>query len=257
MLRKSSLFFVFGLMCCACFASDYQLRVERGETVRKVSAVSLGEHRLCAAAHAVSGADDVFVEQEIGWLRCKVLKTDAEMDLVFLDCAAAHFDSPLDVRPRNDVTIESPIKAEIVQLPTPGPAAEFAAAKRSADDAKPPAHPDVVKTAVVPAVDTEVEVNGQRKIEASGFVLIEFNAEWCGPCRRNAANIEALDDDKGPYRKVYAINIDANPELAAEKGVNKIPCSIVYHNGKEICRHFGIHTRDEMVTWATDPKAAR
>ena len=63
-------------------------------------------------------------------------------------------------------------------------------------------------------------------------VLVDFWAEWCGPCRMLGPTVESLADDYAGRVKVAKLNIDDNPEAAARYGVRSIPTLILFKNGK-------------------------
>ena len=66
-------------------------------------------------------------------------------------------------------------------------------------------------------------------------VLVDFYANWCGPCKMLAPVLEKISDDI----KVVKINVDSNGDLAREYGVMSIPCLILFEKGKEIKRNVG------------------
>ena len=78
----------------------------------------------------------------------------------------------------------------------------------------------VVKTATVP-------------------VLVEFYADWCGPCKQVGPVVEALSNELGSKGRVVRINVDQQPALAGEHGIRGIPTFIAYRNGREIRRESG------------------
>ena len=66
-------------------------------------------------------------------------------------------------------------------------------------------------------------------------VLVDFYANWCGPCKMLGPVLEKVSDEV----KVLKVNVDENQELAREYGVMSIPCVILFDNGKEIKRSVG------------------
>jgi len=64
----------------------YRVKCESGNTVAHGTACAISAHTLVTAAHVVAGADEIFIDHEIGWLRCKVLKFDAQTDLAVIEC---------------------------------------------------------------------------------------------------------------------------------------------------------------------------
>lgn len=66
-------------------------------------------------------------------------------------------------------------------------------------------------------------------------VLVDFYANWCGPCKMLGPVLEAVSDEI----KVLKVNVDNNQELAREYGVMSIPCVILFENGREVKRNIG------------------
>jgi thioredoxin 1 len=67
-------------------------------------------------------------------------------------------------------------------------------------------------------------------------VLVDFWAEWCGPCRQMTPTIDALARDF----KVCKVDIDKNQSLAAACNISSIPALLVIHQGKIVARHIGV-----------------
>lgn len=78
-------------------------------------------------------------------------------------------------------------------------------------------------------------------------VLVDFNANWCGPCKMLRP---ILDDiaESDIATKIVSINIDEENELAEKFEVSSIPCLILFKNGKEIKRSVGFKNKDEIMT---------
>jgi thioredoxin 1 len=70
-------------------------------------------------------------------------------------------------------------------------------------------------------------------------VLVEFYADWCGPCKQVGPVVDALAVELAGKAKVIRINIDEQGEIAAEHGIRGIPAFIAYRNGKEVGREVG------------------
>lgn len=74
-------------------------------------------------------------------------------------------------------------------------------------------------------------------------VLVDFNANWCGPCRMLRPILESIDNDKV---KIVSINIDNEEELAYKYNVSSIPCLVLFENGNEVKRSIGLIPKDEI-----------
>lgn len=76
-------------------------------------------------------------------------------------------------------------------------------------------------------------------------VLIDFNANWCGPCRMLRPVLDEVAREIDNV-KIFSINVDNADELAREYGVMSIPCLVLIENGKEIRRSVGLISKDEI-----------
>ena len=76
-------------------------------------------------------------------------------------------------------------------------------------------------------------------------VLVDFNADWCGPCRMLKPILEELSSDRSDY-KFVSVNIDNEEELAEKYGIFSIPCLIVFNKGKEIKRSVGFRPKSDI-----------
>jgi thioredoxin 1 len=76
-------------------------------------------------------------------------------------------------------------------------------------------------------------------LRSSKPVLVEFYAEWCGPCKSVGPSVEKLAAELKGRAEVIRFNIDQHPDLAHKYGVEGIPCFIAFKNGKESARQMG------------------
>lgn len=74
-----------------------------------------------------------------------------------------------------------------------------------------------------------------------GRVLVDFYADWCGPCQRLAPLLDSID-----AIDVLKVNVDAFPNLASRYGVMSIPTLILFNEGKEVRKEIGFRTIDEI-----------
>ena len=76
-------------------------------------------------------------------------------------------------------------------------------------------------------------------------VLLDFWAEWCGPCRMLGPTVHELAEEREDI-KVAQVNVDNETPLAISHGVNAIPTLILYENGKEVRRSTGVLSKAEL-----------
>ena len=81
---------------------------------------------------------------------------------------------------------------------------------------------------------------------AEGKVLVDFWADWCGPCRMLAPIIEELAEKYDGEVKVCKVDVDAAPELAMRFGVMSIPTVIVFQDGEETDKRVGVQPLEEL-----------
>ena len=79
-------------------------------------------------------------------------------------------------------------------------------------------------------------------------VLVDFYADWCGPCNAMAPVIEELATELDGKTKVGKINVDENSDIAVEYNVMSIPTLIIFKNGKEEKRLVGLRDKEELLS---------
>ncbi|UFX98421.1 thioredoxin [Candidatus Gromoviella agglomerans] len=84
-------------------------------------------------------------------------------------------------------------------------------------------------------------------LNSTNVVVVDFFADWCGPCRTLAPIIDKLSEIDAI--KVYKVNIDSMPEVATDFGVMSIPTVILFNAGKEVDRKVGVHSFDVFSKW--------
>ena len=97
----------------------------------------------------------------------------------------------------------------------------------------------------------ELKINSenfeQEVLNSEKPVLVDFFADWCGPCKMMAPIVEELATELDGKVKVGKINVDENSDIAVEYNVMSIPTLIVFKNGKEEKRIVGVRDKEELL----------
>ena len=96
------------------------------------------------------------------------------------------------------------------------------------------------------AVNVDQENFRQEVLESEKKVLLDFWASWCGPCRMVLPIVEEIAHER-PDIKVCKINVDEQPELAAQFGVMSIPTLAVMEKGKLLHQSAGARPKEEIL----------
>ena len=80
-------------------------------------------------------------------------------------------------------------------------------------------------------------------------VLVDFWAPWCGPCRMLAPVLAEVAAEKGDKIKVGKVNVDENPELAAQYGISGIPAMLLFKDGKVVATSVGFKPKAELESF--------
>jgi thioredoxin 1 len=98
---------------------------------------------------------------------------------------------------------------------------------------------------VLTATDTNLE---NEVLKNSELTLIDFWAEWCGPCKALGPTIDALADQYAGRVKIYKLNVDENPDAAQRFKIRGIPTVALLKGGQVIDQLVGNQPKDSFVT---------
>ena len=94
-------------------------------------------------------------------------------------------------------------------------------------------------------------------LKSSEPVVVDFWAEWCGPCRLIAPSLEEIATEMKGKVKVAKLNIDENPAVAGKLGIRSIPTLAVFANGREASRSTGARPAEEIEKFIAEASGVR
>ncbi len=91
----------------------------------------------------------------------------------------------------------------------------------------------------------------QDVLKASEPVVVDFWAEWCGPCKMIAPALEEISKSLSGKVKIVKLNVDENPGTAAKFGIMSIPTLMLFKNGELTSRQVGAAPKQKLEQWIT------
>ncbi|WP_293450447.1 thioredoxin [Planktotalea sp.] len=83
-------------------------------------------------------------------------------------------------------------------------------------------------------------------------VVVDFWAEWCGPCKQIGPSLEALSAEYGDKVKIVKVDVDTNPNSAAAMGVRGIPALFIIKDGEVVSNRAGAAPKAALQSWIDD-----
>lgn len=80
-------------------------------------------------------------------------------------------------------------------------------------------------------------------------VVVDFWAEWCGPCKMLQPTLEKIDQASGGKFKVVKVNIDENQDLAVKYGIQSIPTMKIFKSGEAVASSSGVRPQGALQSW--------
>jgi len=105
-----------------------------------------------------------------------------------------------------------------------------------------------------PMATVKVDINNFQSevLESAEPVVVDFWAEWCGPCKMIAPSLEEIAVELEGKVKVAKLNIDENPELAAQFGVRSIPTLAIFKGGEVADISVGAKPKTALSNWISN-----
>ena len=83
-------------------------------------------------------------------------------------------------------------------------------------------------------------------------VLVDFWAEWCGPCKAIAPSLEELSEEMASKLKIVKINVDENPSISQTYSIRSIPALMIFKDGKKISEKMGALPKSALQSWVNE-----
>jgi thioredoxin 1 len=88
-------------------------------------------------------------------------------------------------------------------------------------------------------------------LKATGPVVVDFWAEWCGPCRMIGPVLDEISSAMGSKVKIVELNVDESPRTASKYGVMSIPTLMIFKDGELASRQVGAAPKQKLEQWIT------
>ena len=89
-------------------------------------------------------------------------------------------------------------------------------------------------------------------LESKEPVLVDFWAEWCGPCKAIAPSLEEISDEMVNKLKVVKINVDENPTTSQAYSIRSIPALMIFKNGEKVSEKMGALPKSALESWVNE-----
>ncbi|WP_420014125.1 thioredoxin [Tateyamaria sp.] len=103
--------------------------------------------------------------------------------------------------------------------------------------------------ATVPVTDQNFDT---EVLQSDIPVVVDFWAEWCGPCKQIGPSLEELSDELAGKVKIVKVDVDSNPNSPAQMGVRSIPALFIFKDGQVVSNMAGAKPKAALQSWIND-----
>jgi len=97
-----------------------------------------------------------------------------------------------------------------------------------------------------------MKANFDSIIQDTRPVVVDFYAEWCGPCKAQSPILKAIAAELGDRVRVIKIDVDQNPEIANRYNIQSVPTLIIFKEGEAKYRQSGMHSKSQLMNALTN-----
>ena len=89
-------------------------------------------------------------------------------------------------------------------------------------------------------------------LDSDKSVLVDFWAEWCGPCKAIAPSLEEISEEMKDKLKVVKVNVDENPQVSQSYSIRSIPALMIFKNGVKVSEKMGALPKSALQAWVNE-----
>ena len=89
-------------------------------------------------------------------------------------------------------------------------------------------------------------------LKANKMILVDFWAEWCGPCKQVGPILEEISNEMANKLKVVKINVDENPTTSQAYSIRSIPALMIFKNGEKVSEKMGVLPKSALESWVNE-----